>query len=433
MYPNLYYAFQDLFGIELPFLRIVNTFGFFVAISFLVAATLLSRELKRKTREGLMQYTEETIEVGRPASIADLLINFFAGFVLGYKLGGIIVGGSEALQDPPAYLMSGEGNLPIGLLLGGLLAFWKWWEKRKQQLPKPEKRAVRIWPYDRVGEFTLLALIFGILGAKLFDIFENWSDFLKHPAAYLLSPAGLTFYGGLICATIAIILYARKHKISIRHLADAIAPALMAAYAVGRIGCQVAGDGDWGIYNTAYTLDANQKIVAAQPGDFERTVAANTGYFARRWDDSASIQKANFPKPGALSFMPDWFFAYNYPRNVNEDGTPLRACNDDKYCMGLPQPVFPTPLYEVIMGGALFFLLWGLRKRLKPYGAVFCLYLIVNGLERFTIELIRVNNRMDFLGLRPTQAEVIAVGLILTGTGLWIYLSKKNSASPAKL
>ena len=102
----------------------------------------------------------------------------------------------------------------------------KWRERRKQQLKNPEERTVRIWPQDRVGDITVIALIVGLLGAKLFDIFENWSDFLEHPSDYIFSGGGLTFYGGLICATIAIVIYAKKNKISIRHLADAIAHAL---------------------------------------------------------------------------------------------------------------------------------------------------------------------------------------------------------------
>lgn len=429
MYPNLYYALKDLFGLEIPALRFVNSFGFFVAVAFLIGAALLSRELKRKSKAGLLRPAEEEMMVGQPASPSELITNFLLGFVLGYKILALFFLGSDASQDPQAYIFSSQGNLLLGISLGGVFAALKWWEKRKQQLPKPEKRIIRIWPQDRVGEFTILALIFGILGAKLFDIFENWSDFLKHPAAYIFSPAGLTFYGGLICATIAIIIYARKHKISLRHLADAIAPALMIAYAVGRIGCQVAGDGDWGVYNTAYTLDANSKVVPASPADFQNTVAANTGYFRTKDTALASLPHASFLKPGALSFVPTWFFAYSYPHNVNEDGVPIKGCTDFKYCNQLPQPVFPTPLYELIMGTLIFFLLWALRKRLRPFGAVFCLYLIVNGIERFVVETIRVNNRMNFFGLHPTQAEVIAVGLVLTGIGLWLYLAKKYNAT----
>ncbi|RYD93973.1 MAG: diacylglyceryl transferase, partial [Sphingobacteriales bacterium] len=349
-----------------------------------------------------------------------------------FKLGGIATLGSDVLQDPQAYIFSGMGSPLIGILLGGILAGWKWWEKRKEQLPKPEQRTIRLWPHDRVGEFTILALIFGLLGAKLFDIFENWTDFLKHPADYIFSPAGLTFYGGLICAAIAIIIYARKHRIPIRHLADSVAPALMIAYAIGRIGCQVAGDGDWGIYNSAYKVDANQKVVEAAPGDYEQTLKTHAPYIASRWREYGGVpQQTAFKNP--VSFLPNWFFAYQYPHNVNEDGVPIAGCSDNKYCNALPVPVFPTPLYELLAGTALFFLLWAVRKRVKPAGALFCLYLIVNGVERFLVELIRVNNRLDFLGMHPTQAEVIAVGLVLTGVAGWIWLSRKKEAKPVAL
>ena len=81
MYPNLYYAFKDLFGIDFSPLRFINSFGFFVAISFLVAAALLSSELKRKSRQGLLQPTEDEVEVGKPASASELLLNFLLGFI----------------------------------------------------------------------------------------------------------------------------------------------------------------------------------------------------------------------------------------------------------------------------------------------------------------------------------------------------------------
>ena len=281
MYPNLYYAFKDLFGIEVPALRFVNSFGFFVAIAFLVAAALLAQELKRKSKLGVLQPTVVEVTVGEPAKWSDLFINFLLGFILGYKILALFFLSSEATQDPQAFIFSSMGSWPAGIALGLLFAGLKWWEKRKTQLVKPEKRNVRIWPQDRVGEFTILALVFGLLGAKLFDIFENWSDFLEHPAEYIFSGGGLPFYGGLICAGIAIILYARKHKIPAAHLADALAPSLMLAYAIGRIGCQVAGDGDWGI--------------------------ASTG-----------------PKP--FSWMPDWMWSYTYPHNVNEVGVPIPGC-----------------------------------------------------------------------------------------------------------
>jgi phosphatidylglycerol---prolipoprotein diacylglyceryl transferase len=387
MYTNLYFAFKDLFGVDLPALRFINSFGFFVAISFLVAAWLLGKELRRKSKAGLLQPTEVQVMVGEPASIGDLVLNFVLGFILGYKILALFFLSSEATQDPQTFIFSGMGNLPLGIVMGLLFAGLKWWEKKKRQLPRPEKRVLRIWPEDRVGEITILALIFGLLGAKLFDIFENWSDFLEHPATYLLSPAGLTFYGGLICATIAIVVYARKHKIPLRHLADAIAPALMIAYAIGRIGCQVAGDGDWGIVN-------------------------------------------HNPKP--FGWLPDWMWAFKFPHNVNEAGVPIPGC-EGKYCNQLPEAVYPTAFYETVICFVFFGVLWTLRKRLKPYGALFALYLILNGIERFLIEKIRVNNKLDLMGFHPTQAEVISVSLVIIGVGLWIFLAKKYNARPVKV
>lgn len=379
MYPNLYYAFKDLFGIDFPPLRFINSFGFFVAIAFIVAASLLSSELKRKSKMGLLQPTEDEVVVGKAATPAELFLNFLLGFVLGYKILALFFLSSSATQDPQTFIFSSMGSWPAGIGLGLLFAGLKWWDKKKQLLLKPEKRTLRIWPQDRVGEITILALIFGLLGAKLFDIFENWSDFLKQPAAYIFSGGGLTFYGGLICATIAIIVYARKYNIPVRHLADAIAPPLMIAYAIGRIGCQVSGDGDWGIQNI---------------------------------------------EPNPYLWLPDWLWSYNFPHNVIEVGSPIPGC-EGRYCMQLPYNVYPTALYETIACSFLFFVLWFVRKRLRPAGSLFALYLILNGLERFFIEKIRVNNELNIFGFTPTQAEVISFCLMLVGIFLWVFLYSK--------
>lgn len=382
MYPNLYYAFKDLFGIELNFLRFVNSFGFFVAIAFIVAAILLANELRRKSRQGLMSYTEMQVIVGEPASISELALNFFLGFVLGYKILALFIMKSSATVDPQAFIFSTLGSWPAGIGLGLLFAGLKWWEKNKQKLAKPEKRTVRIWPQDRVGEITILALVFGLIGAKMFDIFENWSGFIKDPGAYLFSPSGLTMYGGLICAALAIWWYARRHKIGIWHLNDAAAPVLMLAYSIGRIGCQVAGDGDWGIPSN----------LADKPG-----------------------------------FLPDWMWSYRFPHNVNEAGIPIPGCTDAKYCNQLEFGVYPTPLYEVIACFLLFLVLWAVRKKIKVPGRLFALYLIFNGFERFFIEKIRVNNRLDLFGFQPTQAEVISTLLFGTGVFLWFFLGRSTN------
>lgn len=425
MYPNLYYAFKDLFGVEWTFLRFVNSFGFFVAIAFILAALILAKELKRKSKQGFLHPTEMMIVVGKPASASELILNFLLGFLLGYKILGLFLMKSTATEDPQAFIFSTLGSWPAGIGLGLLFAGLKWWDKHKTQLPKPEQRKVRIWPHDRVGEITIIALIFGLLGAKLFDIFENWSAFLKDPGSFIFSPAGLTFYGGLICAALAVWWYARKHKITFWHLNDAAAPGLMLAYGVGRIGCQVAGDGDWGIFNSAYQVSARGKLSAATIDDFNRSVLANAEYFHSHFGSLEDVPHQFFPKPSFLNFLPDWFFAYSYPHNVNESGIALADCTA-KYCNQLPVPVFPTPLYEVILCLGLFFVLWALRKKFTVPGTLFAFYLVLNGVERFFIEKIRVNVRMDLFGFQPTQAEVISTFLVLTGIGLWIWL-KRNA------
>ena len=89
-------------------------------------------------------------------------------------------------------------------------------------------------------------------------------------------------------------------------------------------------------------------------------------------------------------------------------------------------PVFPTPFYETIVCLILFLVLWLLRKKLRVPGTLFAVYLAVNGLERFFIEKIRVNNRMNFLGFHPTQAEIIATLLFIGGVGLFVVLRRRS-------
>lgn len=376
MYPNLYYAFKDIFGVELEGLKLVNTFGFFVAIAFIAAAWILTLELKRKQQQGLFTYTEEKIMIGQPAGIGELMVNGLLGFIFGYKLIGAFTI-PDALADPQSFILSSRGNLLTGMIVALIFGGIKWWEKRKQQLDKPEERIVRIWPQDRVGDIVIYAALFGFLGAKIFHNLENWNEFTKDPIGSLISFSGLTFYGGLICAGAAIIWYAKKHKIVPIHLVDAMAPTMMLGYALGRVGCQVSGDGDWGIVNTN-------------------------------------------PKP--FNWMPDFLWAYKYPHNVINEGVPIPGCTGP-YCSELPLPVYPTALYEVIMCLILFGIIWILRKKIKVPGQLFGIYLILNGAERFLIEKIRVNTKYDIL-FNPTQAELISLVLIITGMAMVYFTAK---------
>ncbi|MDA8963486.1 prolipoprotein diacylglyceryl transferase [bacterium] len=177
--------------------------------------------------------------------------------------------------------------------------------------------------------------------------------------------------GGLICGAVAVIYYAKKYGIHYKIISDAAAPGLMLAYGIGRMGCHFSGDGDWGINNLA-------------------------------------------PKPEWMSFLPDWTWAYTYPNNVINAGVPIEGCIGN-YCNELMYPVYPTPLYEIVIALGLFAFLWSIRKRISVPGVLFGIYMIVNGLERFFIEKIRINTNYIIFGKEITQAEIISFALIITG------------------
>jgi phosphatidylglycerol:prolipoprotein diacylglycerol transferase len=382
MYPTLYHALLDLFGLDLPFLRFVNSFGFFVALAFVFASWTLSLELRRRERSGLLKGSVRRVVVGAPATAGDLVGNGVLGFLLGFKGLFLLLNFAEATADPQGFLLSGAGNFVGGLLGAALLVFLKWREKKKEQLATPKVEEVRMLPSEHANNITMQAALWGIIGAKLFHWLENPDEFLS----FVESPAGdkifsgLTMYGGLIVAGAMVIRYFMKHGIEPWQGADSAAPGVMLAYGIGRIGCQVSGDGDWGIVNTTYL------------------------------------------GPG-----PKWLWQYDYPNNVNSVGVPLidgRPCFDG-YCTVLPETVFPTPLYETLVCVGFFFVLWSLRKRLSPPGMIFFLYLLLNGLERFFIEKIRVN--VHVLGT-ITQAEIIATLLMLSGIGGMVWLRRRSAS-----
>jgi len=380
MYPTLSDFIRDLTGVHIPLP--IQSFGLILAISFFLAAYTLSLELKRKERQGLLQPVKKKHLKGAPATAFELGMAGIFGFILGYKLLLIVFNYTRFVDDTQGVMLSMEGSWPGGIALGALFAYMKYAEKKKEQLEKPEWVEELIHPYELVGNITMVAAVSGLLGAKVFHNLENLDEFAADPWGALFSFSGLTFYGGLICGAAGVIWYAMKNNIRPAHICDATAPGLMLAYAIGRLGCQISGDGDWGIVN-------------------------------------------NNPKPSFLQWLPDWAWAYNYPHNVNNVGIPIPGC-EGKHCMMLPEPVYPTPLYELTIGLVIFFILWKLRHRIMIPGVLFCIYLIMNGVERFFIEQIRVNTTYHVLGREITQAEIISITLILAGVAGTVLLTRKS-------
>ena len=369
MYPRLSDLINGIFGIEL--MMPIQTYGFFVALAFMFGGLIVYLELKRKEKENILFPVEKSRIKGKPVSAWDLIINGLIGFILGYKFIDAIANYPEFAANPQKFVFSADGSWWGGIVLAVLVVSLTWYDRKRKSLPVPVEVAELIHPRQLTGNIILMAAIFGIIGSKLFDVIEHLDELLKDPIHTLFSFSGLAFYGGLITAAFAVGIYAERHKIPWPVIGDVVAPALILAYGIGRIGCQLSGDGCWGIVNPD-------------------------------------------PKPEWLSFLPDWAWAFNYPHNVINEGIRIPGC-DGSNCHMLGQPVFPTPLYETTLAFLFFGLLWFLRKRFRIHGYLFSTYFILNGTERLFIEQLRVNIRYDFLGMNVTQASIIAVLLIITG------------------
>jgi phosphatidylglycerol---prolipoprotein diacylglyceryl transferase len=218
------------------------------------------------------------------------------------------------------------------------------------------------------GTITFLAMVFGIAGSKILYLIENWEYFVRAPFEMTFSPGGLTWYGGFILATITIMMYARRKKVSFLKICDAAAPGLLLAYGIARIGCHLAGDGDYGMPTNV------------------------------PW--AAVYSNGTYPPSVAFRDFPEIVQRYGV-NGIVPDTT----------------PVHPAPLYEFIIGVGLFFLLWKFRLMKYPDGKLFMIYLILSGAARFAVEFIRINPRILW-GL--SEAQLFALVMIALGLyGIW--------------
>ena len=379
MYPTISHLIYDLFGVNIPLP--IQTFGFWVAIAFLAAAWVVTIELKRKESEGFLSSFKIKKIIGKGLSAQETISSLFVGFGIGFKGVEALFHYGELVANPQNFILSTRGNTLGGILVAVISIYLKWNENKKTKLKTPKEIEQTVHPFELVGNMTMIAALSGIIGAKIFHNLENMDAFLADPIGQLIAFSGLTFYGGLIAGAISVIWYARKHHINIKHLIDSTAPGLMLAYGIGRIGCQMSGDGDWGIDNLA-------------------------------------------PKPEWMNFLPDWMWSYRFPHNVINAGIPIEGC-EGNFCMQLANPVWPTAFYEVVMSITIFGILWAIRKHIRVPGALFFIYLAFNGVERFFIEKFRINTKYDILG-GITQAEIISFCLVLTGIIGVTYLYKNK-------
>jgi len=214
----------------------------------------------------------------------------------------------------------------------------------------------------------LLVAAGGILGAKIFFVWEissewsGWEGFRKN----FFTGAGLTWYGGMVVATLFGYLYLRKVKIPFFRVADIGTPALAIGYMFGRLGCLVSGDG---CYGTACPYDLPAPLAMAFPNGAARSV----------W---LELER---------EFGPDVV-------------------------------VYNTPFYEAFFSFALFLYFYKIRETEWPIGVKVVTYVFLHSIFRFLVELIRLNPR-DVFGV--TQAQFLSIILVAVSIGYYIYKRKE--------
>lgn len=402
----IYEFFNQSPAADFRFLPIYS-YGFFVATGFFAAATLAVMEMRRREKLGLLKGQEVEIKVGEAPSIVETALSAFFGFLLGYKIAGLFTY-HEVLRTGQLpfmkYLIAGsEGNFlqgalsvfTYGSLVGGVLlalAFggYYYYTKNKEKLEKPVVKKSMVYPSDGIGDLVVIAAILGVLGSNFFNFLESpadYANFWNDPIGSLFS--GLSIYGGLIMAGIGFGVYAYVKKFNLAHFFDSVCPGYMMANGLGRVGCQVAGDGDWGIPNLA-------------------------------------------PKPG---WMPQFMWSSHYQHNIiNADPQNLIPNCFEEHCNYLTNAVYPTPVYEFLMCTAVFLILWALRKRLTHMpGVLFAVFMILIGIQRYSIEQWRdISGRglYHVFGLALKQSELISIVLILLGTAATAYLYSYYKRNP---
>jgi len=219
-------------------------------------------------------------------------------------------------------------------------------------------------PVDHAYELSFAAMIGGLVGSRLYYVVENWSSTKHDLIGSLFSGSGLVWYGGVIGGAIAVLGWAAWRHVLNLELLDLVALPLAMGYAIGRIGCQVSGDGDYGAW-------------------------------CIRGGTPVTCKGSELP----------WSMAYPHGTVPTPAGVRVQ----------------PTPIYETVAMGLIAWWLWQMRDRFRP-GALFALYLILSGLERLLVEFLRRNSRVA-LGLTAPQLESIM--LVIVG-GVWLALMARR-------
>jgi phosphatidylglycerol:prolipoprotein diacylglycerol transferase len=231
---------------------------------------------------------------------------------------------------------------------------------------------------DYASSIVIWGAVIGIACSRVLDILNNFSTYLADPKSMIFSGSGFVWYGGLFGGILAVYLVSRYYRIAFLRTADMCAPALAIGQAIGRLGCQLSGDGDWG-------LPSNLPWAMAYP----RAIVG--------WN-SQTVLKLDAHDQLVSGFFPG-----------------VR--------------VHPAPVYETLLYIGVFLVLWNWRGRGLTDGRLFYLYLILAGAARFLVEFVRINPRI-LAGL--SEAQLIGIGMMIFGSVAWYLSGAKGDAVPAK-
>jgi phosphatidylglycerol:prolipoprotein diacylglycerol transferase len=215
------------------------------------------------------------------------------------------------------------------------------------------------------SSIVVWAAVLGISGARALDIFNNLGSYLADPWMMIFSGSGFVWYGGMFGGILAVYLVARYYGVGFLTTADMCAPALAIGQAIGRLGCQLSGDGDWGLPSTLPWAMSYPKAIVG-------------------WNAET-----------VLKLDDHWRLVSGYFPGVR---------------------VHPTPIYEAILYTLVFAVLWRLRKRGLADGRLLYLYLVLAGAARFVVEFWRINPRVLWAF---SEAQLIAIGMMVVGTAAW--------------
>ena len=244
--------------------------------------------------------------------------------------------------------------------------------------------------------FIAIPCLAGIAGAKLYHVLESPADFFAHPWSELFSQFGFAWFGGLLAGFGAFIWLARRERIPLLTMMDAGSPAAAIGYGIGRIGCFLSGDGDYGIPTTLpwgmsfpNGLVPTTQRVHPTP-IYELIVACVIAWILWR---IGARQIAGSTEASASS---DETKAQVSSRG--RSNSPLKKAGRNHVGLGAPS------------------------------GEVFAAYLVLTGFARFLIEFIRINPR-SFFGL--TNAQAASALSVIAGAALWWHVARGGTADSA--